>query len=164
MDDRRRIASEKWRKANPDKVKAAARARYWRNREKFIAAGAKWRSENREKSRIAARRWQDNNLKKFKEDHAKWRRLNAAKRCAKQALRKASKRMASPIWANQFFIAEAYDLANRRSKLFSFKWHVDHIVPLQSKIVCGLHAHTNLRVIPGSENISKHNKYWPDMP
>lgn len=29
---------------------------------------------------------------------------------------------------------------------------------------CGLHAHTNLQVIPASVNRSKNNRCWPDMP
>lgn len=41
--------------------------------------------------------------------------------------------------------------------------HVDHIVPLQSNWVCGLHCEANLRVIPGAENESKRNFWWPQM-
>ena len=48
--------------------------------------------------------------------------------------------------------------------MLGFKWEVDHIVPLQSKLVCGLHVHNNLQVITALENIKKHNKVWPDMP
>lgn len=159
----RRIASEKWRKTNMDKVRAAAKARYWKNHEKRLEAGRKWRSENREKSRIAARRWQANNPEKLKEDHTKWCRKNSYKRSAAQSLRKATALKATPKWANHFFIKEAYHLAALRTKHLGFKWHVDHIVPLKSKKVCGLHAHTNIQVIPASKNISKHNRYWPGM-
>ncbi len=78
--------------------------------------------------------------------------------------RRAAKLNATPVWANQFFIEEAYDLAQRRNKVTGLEWQVDHIVPLQSKLVCGLHTDRNIQVIPKAINISKGNRYWPDMP
>jgi hypothetical protein len=71
---------------------------------------------------------------------------------------------AMPAWANRFFIDETYSFAQLKSDVSGIKHNVDHIVPLKSPVVCGLHTHENLRVIPGIENRSKRNRWWPDMP
>lgn len=81
-----------------------------------------------------------------------------------QRKREAAKLNAVPGWANEFYISEAYELAKLREKVCGGKWQVDHIVPLQSKLVCGLHTHDNLQVIPEATNRSKGNRTWPDMP
>ena len=94
----------------------------------------------------------------------KYRKANTEKHTEGQALRRANKKRATPEWANGFFIAEAYHLAKVRERTLGGKWHVDHIVPLQAKTVCGLHVEHNLRVVPEKVNISKGNRYWPNMP
>lgn len=69
-----------------------------------------------------------------------------------------------PAWANAFMLEEAYILARLRSMVTGYEWDVDHIVPLRSKLVCGLHAETNIQVIPAASNRAKGNRHWPDMP
>ena len=42
--------------------------------------------------------------------------------------------------------------------------HIDHIVPICSDIVSGLHVPWNLEVIDAVANMKKSNNWWPDMP
>jgi hypothetical protein len=78
--------------------------------------------------------------------------------------RKNSMSKAFVSWADDFILAEIDDLCTLRTISTGFSWHVDHIVPLISNYVSGLHWEGNLSVIPASVNISKGNHHWPDMP
>ena len=91
----------------------------------------------------------------------KYRQNNKGKINALVAARKKIIRQRTPKWLTEddkWMIKEAYELSALRTKLFGFQWHVDHIIPLQGDLVTGLHVLTNLRVIPGVENIRKKNK------
>lgn len=81
-----------------------------------------------------------------------------------KARRRAAKMQRTPAWltVDDFWMLEqAYELAALRTKMLGFAWHVDHIIPLQGKLVSGLHVPTNIRVIPGVENVRKANRYVP---
>jgi len=78
--------------------------------------------------------------------------------------RKAYKLKATPHWANKEKILNFYKIASELSTTTGVDYQVDHIVPLVSKLVCGLHCEYNLRVIRKEENLSKGNRWWDDMP
>lgn len=84
-----------------------------------------------------------------------------AKSRALDAQRRAAKLQRTPRWltADDFWmLEEAYALAQLRSRMFGFSWHVDHVYPLQGRIVSGLHTPFNVQVIPGIENVRKANR------
>lgn len=146
--------------ANKDRIlKRQAQLRAERT-EEVSAYNAAWRAANRPKRLAALAAWRKANPGYS----TAWARKNPAKARLHASARKARKNTATPAWANEFFISEIYDLAERRTKATGIEWHVDHIVPLKSKFVCGLHVEHNLRVIPALENLQKGNRTWPDMP
>lgn len=68
-------------------------------------------------------------------------------------------RLATPKWANMVKVARFHRLRAEISKRTGVPHDVDHEIPLQGKLVCGLNNEFNLRVITASENRSKSNKY-----
>jgi hypothetical protein len=82
----------------------------------------------------------------------------------KIARRQRVRLQATPAWANLEKMQAIYKAAQAISKATGIAHHVDHMVPLTNPLVSGLHNEFNLRVLPATENLKKHNKHWPDMP
>jgi hypothetical protein len=69
-----------------------------------------------------------------------------------------------PEWcADDPRFGRLYREANRR-RSFGEDVHVDHIVPICSDLVCGLHVPWNLEIIDARENLQKSNTWWPGCP
>lgn len=66
--------------------------------------------------------------------------------------REIAKLQRTPSWANKEAIEFFY-------KYRPHGCHVDHVIPLQGKLVSGLHVETNLQWLPAKANLSKGNKF-----
>lgn len=72
-------------------------------------------------------------------------------------------KQATPEWRDKEKIKSIYldrDIANAIHG--PNEYHVDHVIPIQGREVCGLHNEFNLRVITASENRSKNNRLLLD--
>jgi hypothetical protein len=99
---------------------------------------------------------------KSKERQRNRQKVNPAKYASAAANHRAIKLQRTPVWVGKedlWLIKQAYELAALRTKVLGFKWHVDHVIPLQGKLVSGLHVPMNMQVIPAFDNISKHNHF-----
>lgn len=77
------------------------------------------------------------------------------------SLRKRRHRNATPKWLSakqKDAVRQLYQIAITMTRTTGERYVVDHIVPLLSHEVCGLHVPWNLRVITQEENLKKSNK------
>ena len=120
-----------------------------------------WRKNNSAKMAAYKRAWAKKNSAREVVRRAAYKKRYPAKGNALTAKYRAQQLQATPGWANQGYIEDVYRKAAIFTKRDGKPWHVDHIVPLQSKLVCGLHCEDNLQAIRGPENVAKGNRYWP---
>ena len=64
-----------------------------------------------------------------------------------------------PKWANKVAIEEFYIKARLLTEETGIRHEVDHIIPLNHALVCGLHVEHNLQVITKTENQKKSNNF-----
>lgn len=95
------------------------------------------------------------NREKLLEYQKEYRETHKAEFKAKDLRRFIRLRRATPYWADLPAMNVIYNSRKDGE-------HVDHIVPLQHHLVCGLHCEFNLQILPAAENLSKSNKFDPD--
>lgn len=111
-------------------------------------------SANREKIYKYQREWVDKNPDKAKAYYTAYNKRNPKYRAYMTAQRRSYKLRATPPWLtkeNKDQIAQMYEDCPPGH-------HVDHILPLKGKTVCGLNVPWNLQYLPASENLSKNNR------
>ena len=147
------------RRHDPDGAKANARRRARRadpeKKAKELQYERDLYQKNREEILRKSKIWRE---ALGTEEIARRRRVQYVKHRAKvieRAYRRTEDRkLATPSWANLPAIREIYDSAKEGE-------HIDHIVPIKGKNVCGLHVHWNLTPLNASKNQSKGNKMPP---
>jgi len=155
-----------WRESYREKAREYDRQRYAERRDLELARSHAYYQANRERISAKMKELYQANVDVMRQKAREWQRSNPDKVRVKLAERKASKLRANVGWdrdLDDLVTHEAAYLARIRSERLGVRFDVDHIVPLQSKKVCGLHNAHNLAVIPSSENYSKGNRWWPDM-
>lgn len=167
---RARERNKAWREANRDRVREI-------NAKNNKERTAKYRANNKEKALQSQKEYYERNKEEIlaqnkeyrdttdghKKSNEKWYQANKHIKRAAVAKRRAQLKQATVKWADVDVIKAIYAEADRLTKETGIEYVVDHMVPLSSKIVCGLHCEFNLRAITADENGEKGNKLLPEF-
>ena len=138
-----------------------ARVEYFREynrREEVKDRKNEWYQENREMVINNAATRPAHVLREYRNT---WKTNNKTQIRADTKARRRKHREATPKWLSRkqrSEIRQIYQIAITMTQTTGEQYVVDHIVPLRSDYVCGLHVPWNLRVITQEENLKKSNK------
>lgn len=131
--------STQWQHDNPETSR-----QHWTN----------WRERNLDQARQATLNWYYQNPEVASSNRQRWNKANPERHRQYASKRRAAKLDRTPPWADleaikQFYIDCPKDM------------QVDHVVPLQGKLISGLHVLANLQYLTPAENMSKGNRWEP---
>lgn len=118
----------------------------------------RWYANNRDHRSRYWRDWYAKNVDKRAVSYSRWAKENKHIVNAIVAKRIAAKKQATVSWADASAIRAIYAEAARLTAETGIRHEVDHIIPLQSDVVCGLHWEGNLQVLTKTENLRKKNR------
>lgn len=104
-----------------------------------------------------SRQWYKENAESERERSKNKRLKNSGYYQMKCAERRLRIKKQTPLWIDTGKVAEIYKNANASGL------EVDHIIPVNSKFVSGLHCQDNMQLLSRADNASKLNVIWPDM-
>lgn len=148
-----------WRDSNVDKISVSSKTYYEENKETLKQKTRKYATSDRVRTAAYSKAYRDKYPERIKDTVRKYKSANPHIVNANTAKRRASKKKATPAWADSYAIRMVYKVCSLLSTETGLDHHVDHIIPLAHPLVCGLHVEDNLQVVSALENLKKSNKF-----
>ena len=118
-----------------------------------------WYSDNKDKKSAYDKTRREKKRHLYRGASKRFRDNHPAKKRAESMARRYGLRKATPEWASMEYMNLFYRFAKIESERTGKHVHVDHIYPLNSKWVCGLHCEDNMQLLFAEDNIRKSNHY-----
>jgi hypothetical protein len=147
---------------------------YAKHRETAIRGISKWQQEHKDVVNSATAKWRENNpdsskrsVDKYYQSHKEvklaktkeWRKKNKPLLQFYNSTRRSQIKKAFVSWADVQQMVEIYKSSIQLSEQTGIPHQVDHIIPLQHDLVCGLHWEGNLQILSTRENQIKSNRF-----
>lgn len=145
-EEYRRLAHE-YRERNLEKARQCTRNHYYKNRDHYIEYSKEYYQHNKDDRLKTMNVWRHNN---------KHRHTTYTKRFKKHG------QQSIKYWGYKESMEQIYQESTRLRELLDVDFVVDHIIPLNSDTVCGLHCWHNLQILTREENTRKGNDYQQD--
>ena len=137
---------------------------YRKNIEHELARKRDYREANKDTVKKATKSWVAKNAEKVSAYQRVYRKSyyaqpeKVAMRNMDASARRSAQRKATPQWADKSAMLSFYIRAKELSEQSGQQYHVDHIVPILGRNVCGLHTEQNLQILLAVENSRKNNR------
>ncbi len=128
------------------------------NKKQLNAKSKEWRNNNRKRVKLYNDEYRKKHSKKTKEWSRKYHKRNPQVAKLTKIKYRSKRKQATPLWYEKKLVRQVYLMRDELSKMWGIQLHVDHIVPLQGKNVCGLHCWDNLQLLEASINVAKGSK------
>lgn len=147
---------------------------YEKNRDTVLASISEWQKNNKEASRKNTEKWRKNNpenartaVNRYYETHKElklsknklWREQNKSMSQYYNSKRRAQIKRATVAWADVSKMVSVYEQSEDMTQRTGIQHNVDHIIPLQHPLVCGIHWEGNLQILTAEENQRKGNRF-----
>lgn len=155
--------SSEWASNNKEKRRAIQKRYRINNRHNILAKRST--DSYKEKQKEWSKSWAMANYSRYSEAKNKWKRDNVEYVLWSNKQRSKKIRQAT-IGKKEFWseIGSIYKKCKEMNKECGYiKYNVDHIAPINSAFICGLHVPWNLRIVDKGINASKNNKLDMDL-
>jgi hypothetical protein len=118
-----------------------------------------WYSENKTRKQEYDAKRREEKRESFRAASKRNRESRPAEKKAAVIARRSGIKQQTPAWANLGYMNLFYKIAKLEQQRIGSPVHVDHIYPLKSNWVCGLHCEQNMQLLLAKDNLRKNNHY-----